>query len=83
MLNRAKIAKIAQKNSICRWALKDGGQRISHTLTIRYEESQINNNNNNNNNNNFEEGAIKLKTGYLLAPQDHGLVSALKILSKY
>ena len=23
----------------------------------------------------FEEGTIKLKTGYPLAPQDHGLVS--------
>ena len=31
----------------------------------------------------FEEGAIKLKTGYPLAPQDHGLVSALKIISKH
>ena len=26
---------------------------------------------------------IKLKTGYPLAPQDHGLVSALKIISKH
>ena len=31
----------------------------------------------------FEEGIIKLKNGYPLAPQDHGLVSALKIISKH
>ena len=28
-------------------------------------------------------GAIKLKTGYPLMPQDHGLVSALGTLSKH
>ena len=32
---------------------------------------------------NNKEGTIKLKTGYPLAPQDHGLVSALKIISKH
>ena len=31
----------------------------------------------------FEEGAIKLKTGYPLVPQDHGMVSALRTLSKH
>ena len=30
-----------------------------------------------------EEGVIKLKTGYPLVPQDHGLISALETLSKH
>ena len=42
-----------------------------------------NNNNSNNNTNNNKEGVIKLKTGYPLVPQDHGLVSALGTLSKH
>jgi len=31
----------------------------------------------------FEEGAMKLKTGYPLVPQDHGFVSTLRTLSKH
>ena len=54
---------------------------LSFLRSISLALSYSNNNNNNNNNNNFEEGAIKLKTGYSLAPQDHGLVSALKIIN--
>ena len=31
----------------------------------------------------ISEGVIKLKTGYPLVPQDHGLISALETLSKH
>ena len=49
-----------------------------------------NNNNNNSTKDNLarysthsEEGVIKLKTGYSLVPQDHGLIPALETLSKH
>ena len=74
-----------------------GGVRAIKRFMMKKNESciqfEINNNNNKHQwttkdnlagySTHFEEGAIKLKTGYPLAPQDHGLVSALKIISKH